>query len=94
MIRDDSPGPLDEIVASIDTQEATSHENSHEQQAQVKDHDIEEDEDMKDVVQESQHNEEDEEDADSSDDEEGPVTRGGRSLRVSCASDPPYCDLY
>ena len=80
--RDHSAGPLDTLLAEGDeTQVQASNEDSpeHEAQAQVtKDEEDEGDEEMAGVVQESQH-----EGAEEDSDEEGPVTRGGRSLRVS-----------
>jgi len=79
MIRDESPGPLDAILAGAETQVEASKDSSPAQQAQEEDDDAEgEDEDMEGVIQESQH---DEGAADESD-EEGPVSRGGRNLRV------------
>ncbi|KAH7127003.1 ATPase family AAA domain-containing protein 2 [Dendryphion nanum] len=87
MIRDDSPGPLDDILGGVETQVQASHENSVEHEAQVEkkdEADENEDEDMKDVIQESQHNEDE---ANDSDEEEGPVTRGGRGLRSRARSE-------
>jgi hypothetical protein len=82
MVRDDSAGPLDgildEIIGGNETQVQDSHEGSPEHQAQVPKDDNADDEDMEGVIQESQqeHPPEDSE-------EEGPVTRGARNLRVS-----------
>jgi hypothetical protein len=77
MIRDeDSPGPLDALLAGVETQVEASKEASPVQEAQ--DDDAEgEDDDAEGVIQESQHEGPAEES-----DEEGPVTRGGRTLRV------------
>lgn len=78
---EDTPGPLDKLLGGDDAEVKASTEGSPEHQAQ--DPDAEEDKDvemqgdtMEGVVEESQqeHSEES--------DEEGPVTRGGRNLRV------------
>jgi hypothetical protein len=74
--RDDSAGPLDTLLAEgNETQVQASKEGSPEHEAQ----DIkgDEDEEMAGVIQESQH-----EGIEEDSDEEGPVTRGGRSRRV------------
>jgi hypothetical protein len=77
--RDDSAGPLDALLAEgTETQVQASNEDSPEHEAQVAKDD--EDEEMAGVVQESQH-----EGVEEDSDEEGPVTRGGRSLRVGPA---------
>jgi hypothetical protein len=79
-VRDnDTPGPLDELIGGSETQVRASNEESPEHEAQVqKDDDVDEGE-MEGVIQESQH----EGAADDSEEEEGPITRGGRNLRVS-----------
>ena len=78
MIRsEDSPGPLDTLLAGAETQVQASKESSPIQEAQQKDD--EDDEGMEGVIQESQQERGDVEDSE----EEGPVTRGGRNLRVS-----------
>ncbi len=77
MIRDNSPGPLDTLLKGEETQVQASKESSPIQEAQQKD-DEDEDEGMEGVIQESQQERADEEDSE----EEGPVTRGGRNLRV------------
>ncbi|KAI2477688.1 ATPase family AAA domain-containing protein 2 [Pyrenophora tritici-repentis] len=82
MIRDESPGPLDAILAGAETQVEASKESSPTQEAPGDDDAEGEDEDMEGVIQESQH---DEGAADESD-EEGPVSRGGRNLRNRAAS--------
>ena len=82
MVRDeDSPGPLDELLAGAETQVQASKDSSPIQEAQQKDDDEEEEEEeeMEGVIQESQH-----EGAAEESEEEGPVTRGGRNLRVCC----------
>jgi hypothetical protein len=77
--REDSTGPLDALLGGDDPQVEASNEDSPEHEAQVsKDAEGEEDDEMVGVIQESQH-----EGAEEDSDEEGPVTRGGRSLRVS-----------
>jgi hypothetical protein len=80
LIREDSPpGPLDELLSGGETQVQASHEGSPEHHAQAqKDEDA--DEDMEGVIQESQQDAAGEDD---SDDEDLPITRGGRNLRVS-----------
>ncbi|EUC47079.1 hypothetical protein COCMIDRAFT_3935 [Bipolaris oryzae ATCC 44560] len=80
MIRDDSPGPLDAIIAGTQTQVEASKDSSPAQDAQEED--AEGEEDMEGVIQESQHDEGAAEDSD----EEGPVARGGRNLRNRAAS--------
>ncbi|EFQ90217.1 hypothetical protein CFE70_008810 [Pyrenophora teres f. teres 0-1] len=82
MIHDETPGPLDAILAGAETQVEASKESSPTQEAQGDDDAEGEDEDMEGVIQESQH---DEGAADESD-EEGPVSRGGRNLRNRAAS--------
>lgn len=82
MVRDDdSSGPLDKILGGSETQVEASHEASPEHEAQVEKDDGSEDDEMEGVIQESQH----EGPADDSE-EDGPVTRGGRNLRVSVSS--------
>jgi hypothetical protein len=76
MIRDDSPGPLDAIIAGTETQVEASKDSSPAQD--VQEEDAEGEEDMEGVIQESQHDEGAAEDSD----EEGPVARSGRNLRV------------
>ena len=77
MIRDDSPGPLDALLADEETQVKASKDSSPAQEAQQDDAEGEDD-DMEGVIQESQHDEAAAEDSE----EEGPVTRGGRNTRV------------
>ena len=84
MVRDDDdeeeedfPGPLDELLHEPQTEVEASKESSPVQEAQSK-HD-DEDEGMEGVIQESQHDGA----AEDSEEEEGPITRGGRSMRVS-----------
>lgn len=78
MIREDSPGPLDTLLAGEETQVKASKDSSPVQEAQQDDAEGEDDDDMEGVIQESQHDEAAAEDSD----EEGPVTRGGRNARV------------
>lgn len=79
MIRDEeSPGPLDALLAGAETQVQASKESSPIQEAQQEGDDDDDDEGMQGVIQESQH----EGAAEESDEEEGPVARGGRNLRV------------
>lgn len=80
MRRDDSAGPLDALLdEGNETQVQASHEGSPEHEAQVaKEDDDDENEEMEGVIQESQH-----EGAAEDSEEEGPVTRGGRNVRVS-----------
>lgn len=76
---EDSPGPLDNILGGPETQVEASKESSPIQEAQShKNDDEDEDEAMGGVIQESQH-----EGAAEDSEEEGPITRGGRNLRVS-----------
>lgn len=80
---ENSPGPLDELLGDHETQVQASHEASPEHEAHVqKDNDADDndddDEEMEGVIQESQH-----EGAAEESEEEGPITRGGRNLRVS-----------
>jgi hypothetical protein len=80
MIRDDSPGPLDKLLAGAETQVQASKESSPIQEAQQEEEEEDaegEDDDEEGVIQESQHDNV----ADESE-EEGPITRGGRNLRV------------
>ncbi|KAF1841747.1 ATPase family AAA domain-containing protein 2 [Cucurbitaria berberidis CBS 394.84] len=80
MVRDEeSPGPLDALLAGAETQVQASTESSPLQDAQHKDD--ADDEEMQGVIQESQHDGATEES-----DEEGPVTRGGRNLRSRATS--------
>jgi hypothetical protein len=74
---EDSPGPLGELLNIPDTQVQASKESSPAQDAQSKED--EEEDGMAGVIQESQH----EEAAVEESEEEGPIVRGGRSLRVS-----------
>lgn len=80
MIRDegeeDSPGPLDNIIADAQMQVESSARDSPEQEAQTSKVE-DDDEGMEGVIQESQHDRA----AEDSDEEEGPITRGGRNLR-------------
>jgi hypothetical protein len=77
MVRDDSPGPLDALLAGGETQVQASKESSPVQDTQQEDAEGEDD-DEEGVIQESQHDNV----ADESE-EEGPITRGGgRKLRV------------
>jgi hypothetical protein len=76
---EDYPGPLNALLNDAETQVQASKESSPIQEAQ--DHEVEEGEgqaEMDGVIQESQH-----EGAGEDSEEEGPVKRGGRSLRVS-----------
>lgn len=83
MIRDDSPGPLDDLLGGGETQVQASHEGSPEHEAQAQ-KDEAGDEDMEGIIQESQQDATGED----SDEEDGPITRGGRNLRVSTMSIP------
>ncbi|KAH7078799.1 hypothetical protein BKA63DRAFT_507132 [Paraphoma chrysanthemicola] len=76
---DNSPGPLDAILSDSKTQVQASKDSSPVQEAQPK-VDEEEEEGMEGVIQESQH-----EGAAEDSEEEGPITRGGRSLRSTRA---------
>jgi len=79
MIREASAGPLDTLLAeNNDTQVQASQQGSPEQEAQVTKDDNGNNDVMEAVIQESQ-NDGVVEDSD----EDGPVTRGGRALRVS-----------
>ncbi|KAF1938654.1 AAA-domain-containing protein [Clathrospora elynae] len=81
MVRDeDSPGPLDALLADAETLVQASKENSPTQDAQ--EDDAEDDEGMEGVIQESQHDEGAAEESE----EEGPITRGGRALRSRAVS--------
>lgn len=74
------PGPLDDLLRE-DTQVEATHEHSPvEQDAQVSREEHEDEEAMEGVIQESQPEEAPES---TDDDEDGPVTRAGRNLRVS-----------
>jgi hypothetical protein len=75
---DESAGPLDELLQDAETQVEASKESSPVQEAQSKPDD---EEGLEGVIQESQHD-----GAPDDSEEEGPVTRGGRSLRVSFAT--------
>lgn len=84
MIRDEgeeSPGPLDDLLAGPQMQVESSARDSPEQEAQASKEE-EDDEGMEGVIQESQHDR----DAEDSDEEEGPITRGGRKLRSRATS--------
>jgi hypothetical protein len=72
------PGPLDTLLHGSETQVQASKESSPIQEAQAHKAEEGEEEGMEGVIQESQH-----EGAAEDSEEEGPVTRGGRSLRVS-----------
>jgi hypothetical protein len=76
MVRDESEGPLDKLLAGAETQVEASKESSPVQDAQ-QDEDAEGEDDDEGVIQESQHDAPPEES-----EEEGPITRGGRTLRV------------
>ncbi|KAF3004238.1 hypothetical protein E8E13_007437 [Curvularia kusanoi] len=87
MIRDegeeDSPGPLDKLLAGAQMQVQSSAPESPEHDAQgAKEEEEDDDDGMEGVIQESQHERANED----SDEEEGPVTRGGRNLRTRQAS--------
>jgi hypothetical protein len=78
---EDSPGPLDTLLDGPETQVQASKESSPIQEAQdldAKGDDDDDEEGMEGVIQESQH-----EGAPEDSEEEGPILRGGRSLRVS-----------
>lgn len=78
MVRDEeSPGPLDALLTGAETQVQASKDSSPIQEAQQEDGDDGDDEGMEGVIQESQH-----EGAAEESDEEGPIARGGRNLRV------------
>ncbi|KAF2264326.1 ATPase family AAA domain-containing protein 2 [Lojkania enalia] len=84
MIRDDSPGPLDDILGGDETQVQASHEDTPEHEAQVQKEepdDNDDDDEMEGIIEESQH-----EGAAEDSEEEGPVTRGGRNLRSRAKS--------
>ncbi|CAO2657381.1 Nn.00g035070.m01.CDS01 [Neocucurbitaria sp. VM-36] len=82
MVRDEeSPGPLDALLADAETQVQASKESSPIQEAQQEDDDEDDEEGMEGVIQESQH-----EGAAEESEEEGPVTRGGRNLRARATS--------
>lgn len=87
MIRDEeSPGPLDVLLAGGETQVQASKDSSPIQEAQQEDAEGEDDDEgMEGVIQESQH-----EGAAEESEEEGPITRGGRNLRV-CLADFRTC---
>jgi hypothetical protein len=89
MIREDSTGPLDTLLAGEETQVKASKDSSPAQEAQQEDAEGEDD-DMEGVIQESQH---DEAAAEDSEDEEGPVTRGGRNTRVCLATHLSFVSL-
>ncbi|KAJ4326385.1 TAT-binding protein-like protein 7, AAA ATPase [Neodidymelliopsis sp. IMI 364377] len=86
MIRDeedeDSPGPLDKILAGAEMQVQASKEPTPEQEAQEAKDEDDEGDGMTGVIQESQHDRA----AEDSDEEEGPITRGGRNLRSRATS--------
>jgi hypothetical protein len=75
----DTPGPLDNLLGPEDTQVKASTEGSPEHQAQEPKVEEDKDVDMEGVIEESQQDGS----HDSDDDDDGPVTRGGRNLRVS-----------
>lgn len=80
MIRDeDSDGPLDALLAGAEEQLQVHAEATPEQDVQALKND-EDDEGQEGVIQESQHDED--APGESEEEEEGPVTRGGRNLRV------------
>jgi SpoVK/Ycf46/Vps4 family AAA+-type ATPase len=84
MIRDeDSPGPLDKLLAGAEMQVRSSAQESPEHEAQGAKEEAEEEEGTEGVIQESQHDRAAE---DSDEEEEGPVTRGGRNLRSRATS--------
>jgi hypothetical protein len=76
MLHDDSPGPLDKLLAGAETHVNASKDGTPEQSTQPFKNEDEDEEGQDGVIQESQNAAED------SDDEEGPITRGGRNLRV------------
>jgi hypothetical protein len=87
MLRDeDSPGPLDALLPEAETQVQASKESSPIQEGQ-NDKEDERDDGMEGVIQESQGA------AEESDEEEGPITRAGRSMRVS-PQPCPITELY
>jgi hypothetical protein len=75
---EDEAGPLDALLHEAETQVQASKESSPIQEAQHEADDDDDDKGMDGVIQESQH----EGAAEDSDEEEGPVTRGSRNLRV------------
>jgi hypothetical protein len=82
---EDFPGPLDTLLNDTETQVQASKESSPIQEAQGHEaKEAEEEVGMDGVIQESQH-----EGAGEDSEEEGPITRGGRSLRVSS-----WCSNY
>ena len=84
MVRDeDSPGPLDKLLAGAEMQVRSSAQDSPEHEAQGAKEEAEEEEGMEGVIQESQHDRAAE---DSDEEEEGPITRGGRNLRSRATS--------
>jgi hypothetical protein len=84
---EDSPGPLNTLLNDAETQVQASKDSSPIQEAQDDKAD-EEEAGMDGVIQESQHDGAAEDDSE----EEGPITRGGRSLRVSyfCCTNSCY----
>lgn len=78
---EDSPGPLNNLLDGPETQVQASKDSSPVQDAQGHGAGDEEGEEegMEGVIQESQHEGADDDDSE----EEGPITRGGRGLRVS-----------
>jgi hypothetical protein len=78
MLHDDSPGPLDKLLAGAETQVNASKDGTPEESTQPfkNEDEDEDDEGQEGVIQESQNAAED------SEEEEGPITRGGRNLRV------------
>ncbi|KAH6620263.1 hypothetical protein C7974DRAFT_316109 [Boeremia exigua] len=84
MIREeDSPGPIDMLLAGAQMQVESSARESPEQEAHGTKEEDHDEAGMEGVIQESQQ---DRVADDSDDDEEGPVTRGGRNLRSRATS--------
>lgn len=79
---EDSPGPLDKILADAEMQVQSSARDSPEQEAQGAKDEGDGEEGMEGIIQESQHDRA----AEDSDDDDGPVTRGGRNLRARATS--------
>ncbi|KAH4822872.1 hypothetical protein HBH61_006270 [Parastagonospora nodorum] len=78
---DDSAGPLDDLLHEAETQVQASKDSSPIQDAQGHKADEEDEDEGMGVIQESQH----EGAPEDSDEEEGPVTRGGRTMRATRA---------
>ncbi|KAL5117649.1 TAT-binding protein-like protein 7, AAA ATPase [Pleosporales sp. CAS-2024a] len=78
---ENTPGPLDNLLREAETQVQASEDSSLVQEAQDDKAGDDDDDDGMGVIQESQH----EGAAEDSDEEDGPVTRVGRSLRTTRA---------